>query len=792
MFQLKRLDRYILGAVITPLVAVLALAVALLVLEQMLRLFDFVLAENGEVGVVWRLLAWLVPEYVSLALPIGFMLGVMFAVRRFSLSSELRAMLGTGASIGRLMRPVFMFAGFLLAINFLVVGYIQPFSAYQYSRLTFEVQSRALTAQVRPGVFVPVNDYTTLRIEGRSADKEWRQVFLEVCEDAESNVCQVITASRGALVDEPSPRGELLLRLFDGTQVETGQTGPRVNVLSFRQWDVPIEVGVPAAFRSRGLDRKEITFTELVRSLFVDGVADEAERHSREASLHWRILHILLMLMIPLAAAPLAITDPRKDSALGVLLGVGGIIVYFKLMQSAEAEVARGLANPFLVMWPIAAVFAVLGLGLFAWTMVRPGLRPLAALEVPFEAAAEAIRRLVGGISALGFRKKRREEAEGSTYRAIIGGGAGFAEFLRPTALPLYLARLFFVRLVIVLAIMTGVLQILDLLSAADDIMAAPGAGPGSIWLYVGLKFPGFISTFAPFAVLLAALATLAELSHRNEINAIRSSGVSAFQLLAPLCLVGALTGLGHFVFQEAIAAPAAGRLGLWKDADYSPAALSNREAFRRDVWVADGPVIVKARSAIRAADDSIDFSGVTILERSEAGLSERLATVGRAQLRDGVLAAQSVSQLSFATSDRIELRRAWWQVLQPPERIIGRALVVEEAKLSEIREHLRTGETIGERTPVLATALFHRFSGPMASALMPLLAAIAGFGLARRGGFIGRLLIGAGLGFAYFVAQNAMVAMGNLGAIPPPAAAFAPIVAFLMIGAGAVLFLED
>jgi len=45
------------------------------------------------------------------------------------------------------------------------------------------------------------------------------------------------------------------------------------------------------------------------------------------------------------------------------------------------------------------------------------------------------------------------------------------------------------------------------------------------------------------------------------------------------------------------------------------------------------------------------------------------------------------------------------------------------------------------------------------------------------------RAVLGMALGFAYFVADNFSLAMGNLGAYPPVLAAWAPFFLFLLIG---------
>lgn len=834
---MKRIDRYILGAVLVPLCFVLGIAVTLLVLEQMLRLFQFVLTENGEIGVVWRLLFWLLPEYVSLALPIGFMLGVMFAFRRFALSSELRAMFASGASLLNLLAPVFLLGLVLATVNLVIVGYVQPFSAYQYSRLKFEVQSQVLTAQVQPGVFFKVNETTILRIEGRAADQVWRQVFLESC--PKKNRCTVLTAARGVIVDEPSPRGELLLRLFDGRQVEVHDGAPTDAVIGFGQWDVAIEVGTPKAFRSRGGEKQEITLDELVRRIYLDEPAkvipaptgtpvastsgsdratiggssavvrgvfaappaalapDPLEKAKLVASLHWRILHVLLMLIIPFAAAPLALTEPRRDSALGILLGIAGILLYFKLNQAGEAQIARGSGSPWLVMWPMAALFAAGSITLLQWSVSRPGVRPLAPLEAPFEAAANFVRSLWGRWEnwqvKQAQRRMQRLAKSGKSAKPRPAQKRQQIGFFGPNqTLVFYLARAFLTRFFIVLFLMISVLQILDLLSNSDEISAGIGAQAGYFWRYIALKLPAFVTQFSPFAALLATLAMLAEFNHRGEINAIRSSGVSALELVMPLCIVCLSLGMGLFAFQEWVAIPSAEKLGRWRDAHYATGPLPADDVARRDVLIADGATLILADSAVRQADNSLLLRRISLVERSPSGLMERFSKVREARLKDGVLVGQRVDQLNLDDANVFNLLRAWWPITAPVERIMGRKLEVEEANLGELWTQLTVANTIGERAPVLATAFFHRFSAPLAILLMPLLAAVAGFGSNRGGGLIKRLLLGAGLGFTFFVAENALIAMGNLGALLPVLAAFLPFFGFLCVGIGAVLLLED
>ena len=82
--------------------------------------------------------------------------------------------------------------------------------------------------------------------------------------------------------------------------------------------------------------------------------------------------------------------------------------------------------------------------------------------------------------------------------------------------------------------------------------------------------------------------------------------------------------------------------------------------------------------------------------------------------------------------------------------------------------------------------------SGPLSAVLMPLLGAVAAFGLARSGQLLVRAGIGFMLGFAYFVVDNMGLAMGNFGAYPPLIAAWAPFFLFLAIGETVLIRTEE
>ena len=115
-----------------------------------------------------------------------------------------------------------------------------------------------------------------------------------------------------------------------------------------------------------------------------------------------------------------------------------------------------------------------------------------------------------------------------------------------------------------------------------------------------------------------------------------------------------------------------------------------------------------------------------------------------------------------------------------------------DELDYRTLKRRIADLERAGRPADEARSGLAHKVSGPISTLLMPLLAAVAAFGLARSGQVLLRASIGMALGFAYFVADNFSLAMGNAGAYPPFVAAWAPFLLFLLIGETVLVRTEE
>ena len=358
------IDRYILRAVATPLLLALGVAAMLLMLEQMLRLFDFVLAEQGPVDVVWRMLANLVPHYLGLALPLGAFLGVMLAFRNLSMSSELDALSSSGASVLRLMRPIYMLIFVLMALDFLLVSYVQPYARYTYQQIRFDVTSGALGIKIPAGEFVDITDRVTIRLgEVNAETRDARDIFLE--RRSLDGGLTTITAKYGAISTTPQITS-LLLNLEQGRQVIVDPARERIQALNFDSFDLEVDLPGIDVFRERGGDEREATINEIVRLLRNETPQSSPLYEEYRAGLHWRIIHPLTFLVMPILAVAMGVTGRRRASNLKPVIGVAILIVYHEVLEEWGKVVAsNGIMSPYLSMWGVFAIFAAVSLFLY-------------------------------------------------------------------------------------------------------------------------------------------------------------------------------------------------------------------------------------------------------------------------------------------------------------------------------------------------------------------------------------------------------------------------------------------
>lgn len=354
-----------------------------------------------------------------------------------------------------------------------------------------------------------------------------------------------------------------------------------------------------------------------------------------------------------------------------------------------------------------------------------------------------------------------------------------FAAWFPSPTVALYLARTFLVRSAVVLAGLVLILQTLDLLGESGRILAYPGNGDREVWRYVSLRTPQIIANFLPFSVLLGTIIALSQLNANSEVIAMKSGGLSAHQVLAPLILAAFGVALLSFAFNDRIVSRASATLDQWKKISYAPLPMDRGD--RVNVWVRDGDDLLSVRK-VSGRGNAAQLRDVTLYDRdngtlmaiiraprgTHAGGGWRIGPAQRFDVTTGVVTHLGTITISRGVRpDQFTLSRV---------NADGLSLRALSRAIDDLRD-------AGRPTKSLEGSLWHKLAGPLSSVLMPLLGAVAAFGLARSGKLFIRAVLGMLLGFLYFMADNFALALGNLGVYPPLLAAWAPFFLFLLIG---------
>ncbi len=363
-----------------------------------------------------------------------------------------------------------------------------------------------------------------------------------------------------------------------------------------------------------------------------------------------------------------------------------------------------------------------------------------------------------------------------------------FVSFFPSRTVAIYMGRMFLLRTFAVLAALVLVLQALDLLSESGDILAFPGNGDAQIWQYVSLRIPQIIARFLPFSVLLGTILTLITMNQNSEIVALKGSGLSAHQVLAPLLVASLGVAVISFVFSDHVVARATATLNQWQKVNYGKLPIDHGD--RANVWVRDGDDLIEV-AQIRGRGPTTRLGGITLYDRTGGNLVAILRADHGRRVDGGWLVAPA-TRFEVAHGTVTNLGSVVIAKNVRPDQFTLASVDADGLSFAALKSAIGDLADAGRPTKGLEGSLWHKLSGPLSAVLMPLLGAVAAFGIARSGKLFVRAVIGMGLGFAFFVADNFALAMGNLGVYPPFLAAWAPFLLFFLIGEAVLIRSEE
>jgi len=209
----KIITKYLLLELISPFGLGLLIFTFVLFMQQVLRLIELVINKGVGVDVVLRMIAYIMPSFLVMTIPMAVLVATLSAFGRLSTDSEITAMKASGISLYSLCVPVLIFASAATAITFFFYAEALPWGNRNFRLVLYELARTKAAIALKDKVFDTSYPGLVIYIEEIDDQDVFHGVMLSDTRD--NNNQQVIFAKTGRLIsDEKQLR--VILRLEHG------------------------------------------------------------------------------------------------------------------------------------------------------------------------------------------------------------------------------------------------------------------------------------------------------------------------------------------------------------------------------------------------------------------------------------------------------------------------------------------------------------------------------------------------------------------------------------------------
>jgi lipopolysaccharide export system permease protein len=307
-------------------------------------------------------------------------------------------------------------------------------------------------------------------------------------------------------------------------------------------------------------------------------------------------------------------------------------------------------------------------------------------------------------------------------------------------------------------------------------------APTADILLYFLCKTPEIIFRTAPMAVLMGTILAIGTLAKNSEITAMRSSGVSLFQIGRPFLVTAAAVSMLLLFMQEFITPIANEKMNyidqiVVRKRDYSA-------FFRQDnIWHRDDNLILQAKVF---NPDTSTLKGITIWELGTGARPVSRIDAASGTPLQGGWQLSGVRKTAFIDSGEvtgIAMKSLFTKINLVAEDLKVVATSAEDMGFTALRRYCRAISENGFDATRYLTLLYSKISLPFAALVMAFLGIPFSLRDGRSGGTGVGISFSIAIGFSYFIINSLLLSLGQAGAIHPMLAAWTANIIFAAAG---------
>jgi lipopolysaccharide export system permease protein len=328
---------------------------------------------------------------------------------------------------------------------------------------------------------------------------------------------------------------------------------------------------------------------------------------------------------------------------------------------------------------------------------------------------------------------------------------------------------------------------IADFSDRIDDFLKHQ-APIGAIVRYFLVKIPLIVNEVLPIAVLAAMLLSLGGFSRRNELTAMRASGISSAQIVAPLLAICLALSVGVFLWNEQVVPHFATRAHYINTVEIKKRQMQGLLGDQQ-IWAHGQDTFYNIQSFDPRTRTLV---GVTMYPIDPEFHLKGLIEVPRARwdgeawrFRDGV-------ERRFLPSGEIEtvrLRGGALELKEKPADLMAARRDAEEFSYRDLRALIDNLRKKGLDTTEYAVDLHLKLAVPFICTVMGLISMPIGMRSLRSSSLASNIGVGLLIGASYWFVLALAVSLGHSGALPPVVSAwtangiFAAIGLFMLLG---------
>ena len=359
------LSRYLLAVYLPPISLCLGAFLAVLLMNYFLRLFNVAVSKGIAVSWVFLCFAKLAPYFLSLAMPMAFLVALLLTLGQLAESGEVMALRAAGYSFRELLKPYFALALMLSAVLFGTNHWASPLGFHAFRESYAEALAQVSRLDIEPRALTRLGDW---EIFADSVAEQGGRLSGVRLIRREGGYKRLRIAAPSGTAELLSRRG-LRLALLDGQLAWPNQDPQSHTTASFGR----SELFIP--FSQSGRVARELEIPELTTAQLRERAADPAfeptrrREYSTEAALRGAGAFAPLALFF--VACPLGLSLERRSRSVGFGLALAVLFAYYGLLALGLGYGRRGGD---LAAWaPWAANLAALaaGAGLWRWRLAR-------------------------------------------------------------------------------------------------------------------------------------------------------------------------------------------------------------------------------------------------------------------------------------------------------------------------------------------------------------------------------------------------------------------------------------